>query len=201
MTKPKASAKPRKPRTVTVPKPKVTPVPSAPLETIDPATLHAEREAAMAASPAPVTTPPTDSVVQTNVSLPMSSEQTADMTMGSDPASSTPVVSVAVTVPPPATVDVSVANPKKKVSFEFELIDEIKHFYKITSLYFIVLLGCSGDLYNLAITSGLITAQTTPPILMKALHWIAFTTAVIRMMKLNVSKTEGSTTTTTTVNS
>jgi hypothetical protein len=198
MTKPKAPAKAkpktktRIPRVITTPAPLPIPV-IAVDDFVDPAILHASRVAAEGMS-APLTTvaAPVSDVVVTAPEAPIDPTPTVD---------SVPMVSVAVTVPPPATVDVSVANPKKKVSFEFELIDEIKHFYKITSLYFIVLLGCSGDLYNLAITSGLITAQTTPPILMKALHWIAFTTAVIRMMKLNVSKTEGSTTTTTTVNS
>ena len=51
------------------------------------------------------------------------------------------------------------------------------------SIWFFAFLGCSGDLFNLAVTEQLINAATAPAQLVAALHWISFLGGASRLIK------------------
>lgn len=64
-----------------------------------------------------------------------------------------------------------------------ELADDWRKFYTMYSVWFFAILGAAPDLYNLAVTSGLLTSTTTPPLLAHIINIIAFVGAASRLIK------------------
>lgn len=63
------------------------------------------------------------------------------------------------------------------------LIPEWRSFWKMYSIWILAILGCSGDLYNLAIAQGILTGATTPAALTTILHWVGFIGGAARLVK------------------
>lgn len=67
-----------------------------------------------------------------------------------------------------------------------ELIDDAHKFYTFWSMWGIVLLGMSGDLYNLAVDNHILSGTDTPAALMSFLHWAAFAAGSLRLVKQQI---------------
>lgn len=74
----------------------------------------------------------------------------------------------------------------------FDLVTGWHKFYKMYSIWFFALLGSAPDLYNLAISSGVIDAGSAPALLTRIINIIAFVGAASRLLKQK-KLTEGET--------
>ena len=70
------------------------------------------------------------------------------------------------------------------------LIDNWHNFYKMYSIWFYTILGLAPDIYNQAISSGLLTSDSAPPLLTRIINGIAFAGAVSRLIKQKKLETE-----------
>lgn len=64
-----------------------------------------------------------------------------------------------------------------------ELVNEWRQFYSMYSVWFFAVIGGAPDLYNLALSSGLLTGSTAPPELARIINVIAFLGAASRLVK------------------
>lgn len=64
-----------------------------------------------------------------------------------------------------------------------ELVDGWKQFYKMYSMWGYAILGASPDLYNLAVSSNLISGADAPALLVRIINLIAFFGAASRIVK------------------
>ena len=69
------------------------------------------------------------------------------------------------------------------MNLELELIDGWKKFYAMYSIWAFILLGALPDIYNLAVQFNIITGDSAPAFLARAVNTVAFLGAVGRMMK------------------
>lgn len=68
-------------------------------------------------------------------------------------------------------------------------IDNAKLWYKMYSVWFMALLGMLPDIFNLAITSGLFSAENAPEKLSYLMKVVAFLGIVSRLIKQKVAET------------
>lgn len=64
-----------------------------------------------------------------------------------------------------------------------ELVQEWRQFYSMYSVWFFAAVGSAPDLYNLALSSGLLTGATAPPELARLINVISFIGAASRLVK------------------
>jgi len=64
-----------------------------------------------------------------------------------------------------------------------QFIDGAQHFYKMYSMWAFLLLGSLPELYNLAIQTGLLTADEAPAALSKIIALVSFAGAASRLIK------------------
>lgn len=65
----------------------------------------------------------------------------------------------------------------------FSLIDGWHKFYKMYSIWFYTILGLAPDIYNQAVSSGVIDSTDAPQLLVRIINGIAFAGAVSRLIK------------------
>lgn len=79
-----------------------------------------------------------------------------------------------------------------KFQFELAMVEDAKKFYKMYSIWFFALLGLTPDLYNLAISNGLIQADHAPAMLARIVNVIAFVGAASRLVQQKVATEQAS---------
>lgn len=66
---------------------------------------------------------------------------------------------------------------------KFELIENWKKAYSFYSMWFFVLLGMAPDIFNLAVSMGVIDSTSAPAILTRLINIVAFLGALTRLLK------------------
>lgn len=69
------------------------------------------------------------------------------------------------------------------MKFNIVLVDDANKWYKLYSIYAFIAIGLAPDLYNLAIETGYLTAETAPAALSRLINTMAFIGGALRLVK------------------